>query len=587
MPQLTIQQTFDLAIQHHQSGRLAAAEPLYREILAQQPDHADSLRMLGVLAHQAGRNDLAVDWLRRAIAIKPDWPEACYDLGVILQAGGQLDQAIAAYRQAIARKADYPEAYGNLGVALKAKGCLDEAIAAYRQALALKPNHPKALNNLAMALQEKGQLDQAIAAYHQAIALVPNHAEAYYNLGTALQAAGQLDQAIAAWRQTLIFKPNYPEALNNLGVAMTNQGQLDQAIAACRQAIAVKPNFAGAYYNLGVALANAGQLAPAIAAFQQAIALVPDYAEAHCSLALALLVRGDLAQGWEEYEWRLAVPAYGAQRGFPQRQWDGSDPAGKTILLHPEGALGDALQFVRFVPMMQGRGARLILECPPPLLPLFASMTGIDQCVARGQPLPPFDWHCPLQSLPRIFRITLDNIPNAVPYLFAPKERVRRWAARVPTDGQLNVGLVWAGSVGGHRWRSQTVEIFQPLAALPGVRFFSLQKGPAATQAPPDGLHLIDYTAELHDFADTAALVQQLDLVITVDTSMAHLAGALAKPVWVLIPAISDFRWLLERTDSPWYPTMRLFRQPCNDGQWGRVTMCVAQALSVWRGHRR
>lgn len=580
MPQLTIQQIFDLAIQHHQSGRLSDAEPLYRQILVQQPDHAEALRMLGVLVHQAGRNDLAVDLLRHAIASKPDWPEAHYDLGVILQAGGQLDQAIAAYRQAIALKPNYPEAYGNLGVALKATGRADQAIAAYRQALAFKPNHLKALNNLAMAQQEKGQLDEAVAAYRQAIALAPNNAEAYYNLGTALQAMGQMDQAIAAWRQALALKPDYPEALSNLGVALTNQGQLDQAIAACRQAIAIKPDFAGAYYNLGVALANAGQLAPGIAAFHQAIALVPNYAEAHCSLALALLVRGELAQGWEEYEWRLAVPAYGAKRGFSQPQWDGADPAGKTILLHPEGALGDALQFVRLAPMLQGRGARLILECPPPLLPLLTPMAGIDQIVVRGQPLPPFDCHCPLQSLPRIFGITLDNIPNTVPYLFAPKERVRRWAGRVPANGQLNVGLVWAGSVGGDRWRSQTVAIFQPLASVGGVRFFSLQKGPAATQKPPQGLHLIDYTAELNDFADTAALVQQLDLVITVDTSMAHLAGALAKPVWVLIPAISDFRWLLDRTDSPWYPTMRLFRQPFNDGKWDGVIQQVTQALA-------
>jgi len=284
----SVQQTFDLALQHHQAGRLAAAEPLYRQVLAQQPEHAGALHLLGVIAHQAGKREAAVDLIGRAIALRPDWPEAHSNLGEALKAQGKLDLAIAAFRQAIALKPGYPEAYNNLGSALQAGGRLDDAIAAYHQALALRPNFPGAYNNLGNSLRSKGQLDQAIAAYHQAITLKPNFAEAYSNLGNALKDKGQIDPAIAAYRQALALKPTYPEAHSSLGVALKDRGNTEEAIAAYHQALALDSNFAEAHNNLGGALKSRGQLDEAIAAYRQAIAVKPTYAEAHSNLVFTL-----------------------------------------------------------------------------------------------------------------------------------------------------------------------------------------------------------------------------------------------------------------------------------------------------------
>jgi hypothetical protein len=267
-------------------------------------------------------------------------------------------------------------------------------------------------------------------------------------------------------------------------------------------------------------------------------------------------------------------------RGFTQPQWDGSDPAGKTILLHTEGGLGDAVNFVRLVPMATRHGGRFVLECQPTLISLFQGIPGVDQLVARGQPLPPFDYHLPLQGLPRILGITLQNIPNQVPYLTAPKDRAVSFAERTLNDGKLRVGLVWCGVMYNEAdFRSRTLDIFHPLMKLPGIRFFSLQKGDASAEIPPPDTDWVDFSNELKDFSDTAALVSIMDLVISVDTSVAHLAGALAKPVWVLIPTQSDFRWLLDRTDSPWYPTMRLFRQRQGD-DWSKTIEDMTKSLS-------
>jgi len=453
MAQLTIKDAFDLALRHHQAGRLHEAERLYRQILVQQPEHADAMHLLGLIAHEVGRNDVAVDLIRQAIALNPN----------------------------------YAEAHSNLGIALKDKGQLDEAIAACRQAIALRPN--------------------------------------------------------------------LSEAHGNLAIALRNQGQLDEAIAACRRAIQIKP----------------------------------DDAQVHCwNLAILLLSMGRFAEGWEEFEWRLKDETKGLRRDFVPPQWNGEDLADKTLLLHTEGGFGDAFQFIRYVPLLRGRAKRMILECSPAVVKLFSGLPGVDEIIARGQALPAFDYQIPLQGLPRLFKTDLTNIPNAVPYLKVPPEDRLRWKERVQSDGRLKVGLVWAGSPRrkmSDDLRTRGLEVLAPLGQLPQVRFFSLQKGPESSLARPPGLELTDFTQDLNDFADTAALIENLDLVISVDTSVAHLAGALAKTVWVLIPYSSDFRWLLERTDSPWYPTMRLFRQSSR-GDWDSVIARVVDALSQWIKNR-
>ena len=312
----------------------------------------------------------------------------------------------------------------------------------------------------------------------------------------------------------------------------------------------------------------------AIAALEKVCALQPDDAEARFDLALALLRDGDFARGWKEFEWRLRHPHLNLARDFTQPQWRGQDIAGQTILLHAQGGFGDVLQFVRYAPLVAQRGAKVLLECKAELVSLLQSVKGVQAVISRGQALPPFDWHSPLPSLPLAFGTSLETIPADVPYLSPPPPAQALWKQRVGEGPSFKIGLVWAG----RSFQSNHLQIFAPLGKIPGVRFFSLQKGPQSVQQPPAGMDLKDFTADLRDFADTAALIQQMDLVIGVDTAVVHLAGALAKPVWVLIPCRSDFRWLLDRCDSPWYPTMRLFRQ-IRPGDWDTPTAQMAAAL--------
>jgi len=608
MPTVSIAQAFALAVQHFQSGRLAEAEALYRQILAVEPRHAEALHHLGVIAHEVGKNDVAVGLIRQALALKPNYPDARYDLGIALKDQRQLDEAITAYREAVTLKPEFPEAHNNLGIALMEKGDLDAAIAAYRQAIALKPDYSEAYNNLGNALQDKRQLDEAIAAFHQALALRPNYPEASYNLGNALRDQGQLDEAVAAYREAIVRKPDLSEAHSNLGTALQDKGQLAEAIAAYRQAIALKPNLPEAHSNLGDALRLAGQPDEAIAAYRQAIALKFDYPETHSYLALALLGQGDFLRGWEEYEWRLKLKEVVClQQNFTQPRWEGSPFEGRTLLLHAEQGIGDAIQFIRYVPLVVQRGGKIILECQPELVRLFRRMAPDLPVLAKGQTLPAFDVHCPLLSLPRLFSTDLGNIPRTVPYLHADAAAAVIWRERIaglgsslrpsglpqsrdPSGPDLKVGLVWAGNPAHKNDRNRSLKPanLARLADVPGVRFISLQKDAATAEArtAPAGMELIDVAEELKDFDDTAAVLANLDLIIAVDTAVVHLAGAMGRPVWTLLPYAPDWRWLRERGDSPWYPTMRLFRQP-SIGDWDSVIAKVREQLQVlvdsWR----
>jgi tetratricopeptide (TPR) repeat protein len=641
MAQITIQQAFDLALQHHQAGRLFEAEhlgviahqtgrsdnslDLIRRAIALNPNYAEAHNNLGNVLKDKGQLDDAIMAWHQAIALNPNLPDAHGNLGAALKDKGHLDEAIAAYRRAIALNPKYAEAHTNLGSALRDKGQLDDAIAAHRQAIALNPRFAAAHNNLGVALRDKGQLDDAIAAYREAIALNPNSSDAYSNLGNvlkdqrrlddaiaahrqaialrpnfaeaqsnlaaALKDNGLLDDAIAAYRQAIFLRPNYAEAHTNLGNALKDKGRLEEAIAACRQVVALYPNSPEAHSNLGTALQDHGLLDDAGAAYRQAIALNPNLAEAHYNLSLLFLARGDFPPGWEEYEWRRkrqSVPF--SLSGFAEPKWDGRPLEGRTLLLHAEQGFGDSIQFIRYLPMVAQRGGKIIIECRANLQRLFQMMAGKCQVVASGQPMPAFDLHCPLLSLPGVFGTTLATIPNIVPYLEADAEDVRSWRRRLSEHSQVvKVGLVWAGSPVHKNDRNRSIKLasLAPLRKAPGVCFFSLQKGNAAAEAhsPHSDMELVDWSEELKDFADTAALIANLDLVIGVDTAVVHLAGAMGKPVWTLLPFAADWRWLLNREDNPWYPSMRLFRQS-SWGDWGGVITRVAEALSLWTKNR-
>jgi Flp pilus assembly protein TadD len=497
---------------------------------------------------------------------------------------GRHDAAVDLIQQAIAASPRVPAYHMNLGVALDVLGRDDDAIAAYHQAIKIQPQSAQALCNLGKALGQKGRLAEAIAVCRQALQLQPDFVEARNNLGNALQQSGAHDEAVVVLRRAILLRPNYAEAHGNLGKALLALGAADEAVAELRKSISLRGNAAETHGNLGSALAAIGEVNQAIASFRQAIALNPAFALGHFNLGLMLLLNGEFELGWPEYEWRLRVAEFDPPVKLTQPPWDGTELNGRRILIHAEQGLGDVLQFVRYLPKILERGGQVILHCQRDLHRLLQAFPGITELTSPDQPLPAFDMHCPLLSLPRVFQTNATNIPAAIPYLTADETLSRPWQSRLEKLNGRKVGLVWAGrpAHGNDRNRSIALKQFAPLASAKGIHFISLQKGEAAKQAasPPTGLSLIDWTNDLNDFADTAALVANLDLVITIDSAVAHLAGALGKPVWLLLPWACDWRWMLWRSDSPWYPTLRLFRQR-QRGDWSGPIKEIAEALPL------
>jgi tetratricopeptide (TPR) repeat protein len=456
-------------------------------------------------------------------------------------------------------------------------GELPQAEAIYRQILAFKPDDPDALHLLGVLAAQTGHAD-AILLLRRAIAHRPQFPEAYSHLAYALHMRGELNEAITCYRTSLAQSPDSPETWMNLGDALTMAGDPLEAARCCRHAIALQPGVPQAHNNLGDALRAAGSYDEAIAEFRTAIRIDPTFAEAHGKLAHALLRRGELEEGYREYEWRWKCHSFDApRRQFAQPRWDGSDLAGRTILLYAEQGLGDTIQQARFAPIIATRGGRVVIACAQELVRLLRQSTclGATQVVSNLADIQePIDTQLPMMSLPYVMGIRAEtDIPRNVPYLSAtPRE----------LDGEvMKVGLVWSGS-SAHaldRGRSTTLSALSALASE-RIAFYSLQVGPAAAEAltPPAGMHLVDCSPQIRDFADTAGIVASLDLVICVDTAAAHLAGAMGKKVWVMLPPTSDFRWMMDREDSPWYPTMRLFRQH-RPGDWGGVIRRVRDQL--------
>jgi hypothetical protein len=431
---------------------------------------------------------------------------------------------------------------------------------------------------------------EAEALYRQHLERYPRDAMAHVHHGIALRRLGRLEEAASAYGEALRLDPANAMAHNNLGNLQATAGDNAAAVVSFRAALERNPNLVEAYNNLGSALTQAVRPTEAFAAFRNAIALRADYPDPHFNLGVALLLSGQLAEGWREYEWRWRVPAFErAVRRFPQRQWSGEALSGARLLLHAEQGLGDTLQFCRYVPLIAADTA-IILEVQKPLTRLMASLPGGARIVVAGETLPEFDVHCPLMSLPMAFGTDLATIPRGVPYLAAAPEAAAIWRRRVEALRGLRVGLAWAGDPrpdrpAAHavdRRRSLALAALAPLATVSGVSWISLQKGAAAAQAavPPTGMMLHDWTGELRDFADTAALIEALDLVVTVDTAVVHLAGALGKPVWLLNRFDTCWRWLTSREDSPWYPTLRLYRQEA-PGEWAQVIERVARDLGL------
>ena len=457
----------------------------------------------------------------------------------------------------------------------------DEAERYLYRALALAPDSAEVHLQLGDLFRELGRHEAALNACEEAVRCAPGSAQARNNLGNALRALGREEDAVDQYRRAIALDARLPEAHFNLAVALQKLGESAEALRGYRVALQGRPDLAAAHLNLGMLLEEQEEGEAAIAAYRAALGLEPHLVEAHVNLGMQLLLAGRYAEGWPEYEWRLRYPEYAAAATSAPR-WDGTDAGGRTILLDAEQGYGDAVLFARYAPLVAARGARVVLRCAPELAGLLRATPGVAEVAVRGA-TPPFDLHCPLPSLPGVFGTTLESIPAGVPYVFAEPATVARWQSRLAdAQGRCRVGLVWA-SQSKHRTaaaKSVALQALAPLGAVTGVRFYGLQKGDAARQAQqaPPGLDIIDLSHDLLDFADTAAALAGMDLVISVDTAVAHLAGAMARPTWTLLKRAPDWRWLLGRDDCPWYPTMQLFRQR-EPGNWQPPVAAMAAEL--------
>ena len=522
---------------------------------------------MGLLCQVARQYDIAVEWFAQAIRRNPDVADYFFNLATVLQHQGRVDDAIKSYDRGLVLQPDFAAGWYGLGELLLQQERRDEARLSFDQALKANPRHLEAANGGALLHFHAGDYETAITRLDQSLQIKPDDPGALHLKGLCQLRLKRPDEALENIGQALARAPDHPELLNNHGLALHKLGRNEDAVLHFDRALALKPDFLEALNHRGSALAELHRFDEALASFDRSVAFNPDFADAHWNAALVRLLLGDFESGWAAREWGRKCRAVGfAERSFSQPLWLGDTPLkGKTILLHSDEGLGDTIQFSRYAPLLAARGARVILEVDAALNQLLSGTDGVALCVPRGgSEVLDFDLHCPLSSAPFACGTRLETIPAAPSLPAPPQALIDAWQARLGPRDRLRVGLVWSGNPahGNDRNRSMSLRGLAPLLDCEAT-FVSLQKEPR----PEDKAYLqerggiVDLTAHLANFVETAALISCLDLVITVDTSVAHLSGALFRPTWVLLPYTPDYRWLLDRPDSPWYPTLRLFRQ--------------------------
>jgi tetratricopeptide (TPR) repeat protein len=621
-PASTLPAKLRQAVSLHQRGQWAEAQSLYEEILLIEPRQFDALHLLGVIALQAknprraleligkaidveashaaahsnrgsalealGELEAALASYDRAVALGPDFAEAHYNRGNVLQALGRPEAALASYDRALALKGDLAEGHFNRGNVLHELGRHEAALASYDRAVAIRAGYAEAHCNRGLVLKELRRFEAALASYDRAIAIDGRYAAAYSNRGNVQKELEQWDAALASYDLAIELKPDLTDAYFNRGNVHYELGRFDSALADFGRALVLNPDHAECHNNRGNVYKALQDLDAALACYTQAVESRAEYAEGHFNRAVAWLQSGDFARGFGEYEWRWKNPKGSVIRGkrdFAQPLWLGQEPlAGKTILLHSEQGLGDTLQFCRYVDLVANRGARVILEVQAPLAELLSGLRGVSHIVVRGETLPDFDCHCPLLSLPLAFDTRLDTIPVAGRYLSPDPAQVARWRARLGDATAPRVGLAWSGNRNNPNDRNRSLPLTQLLRHLPGdVEYFCLQK-----DVRPEDREVLSTHAAIRYFVDelgfpaTAGLAALMDVVVSVDTSIAHLSGALGRNTWLLLPFNPDWRWLLDRTDSPWYSTVSLYRQP-REGDWDPVLARVGDDVGRLR----
>src|SRR5499425_336653 len=530
------------AVTLQQQGRLREAEKIYTRVLKALPDQFDALNLLGTIKAQRGQTGEAYRLISAALKVNPRAPDAWVNLGIVLHALKRDQEALESFDKALALKSGDVDALHQRGNALLTLGRAQDALSAVDQVLSLAPRHPQARLNRGLALAALGRHEEAVGEFDAALAMSPDNPAAHYNRGISLFSLGRYGDAVAAYDRALSIAPDHIKALNNRGLALQALNRHDEAVASYSKALEIRK----------------------------------DYADAHFNQALALLTIGDFRRGFEQYEWRwrrTGMPAQG--RGYGRPLWLGEYPLQRhTILLHAEQGLGDTIQFARYVPLLARTGAKVVLEVQPQLAPLLGRLAGAVAVVARGEPLPPFDVHCPLGSLPLALKTDPATIPAEGSYLRADDARIAKWRPRIEALERPRVALAWAGNAQHFNDRNRSIALLRlaPLWSAASPRFIGIQRELRGEDAEllAREPRVMQIGAELDDFADTAAVIALVDLVISVDTSVAHLAGAMGRPVWILLPFSPDWRWALAGESSPWYPTARLFRQP-SLGDWDSV----------------
>jgi tetratricopeptide (TPR) repeat protein len=544
---MNAENTLQSAIEYHQAGNLQQAEIAYKNIINKEPDNAYALHLLGIVLYQQKRPDLAIQYIKKSLDLDPENAEAYYNLGMVFKDNGQKN----------------------------------EAIDCYHKALRINPFHAATYNNLGIVLKDQGRHDEAVSCFEKAIEYQKDLVAAYYNLGTIQREKGNSEEAANVFQKALEADPLNSILHSNLGLVFMDRGMPNKAISHYRTAVEHDPDNAFFNINLGIALQETGQIDEAVMHLEKSFSIEPNDTalDQIFEVSHIILRNGDMKKGWGLY-WKYN-DAYWLEQIPGKPIWNGSDIRGLTIVLQSDAGFGDAVQYVRYARLVAEKGANVIINCQKEILSLMKRVDGINKSVTNI-PLSQFDLFIPLRRLPLVFGTMPESIPRDIPYIHAEPALIQKWKDKTGADkAKLKIGLVWAAGHGATD-RSCPPILFSPFSYIDNITFYSLQVGKDSSvdHTMPDGFNPVDYTEELHDFSDTAAFIENLDLVISVDTAVAHVAGALGRLVWVLIPYHSDSRWLSDREDSPWYPTMRLFRQT-DPGNWEGVIHRATEALKI------